>query len=209
MKILNKDLPLHLQGQNAAEYVHDTTRYSTANFKMRLRSGKTMDSKDWARMVDDTMASVLGLNTLGMELDRLYNPGTIERKGKNDRRKSVKPLNTTFYDCGYVCKVTWSDGTITTVKWDGEGEFSENLAIAIAFIKKTCGLQMYDDLLASVDKFEDDKFEATLKKQALLDEAEEKRAKAYRKAVKAAARRKRKREQFMADVKSEMNNQFE
>lgn len=120
----------------------------------------------------------------------------------------VKAVNTTFYDMDDVCKVTWSDGTYTVVKWDGEDDFNENLAISIAFIKKVFGLKVYDELLDSVDKFEREAEELKEAKRLKLQEEEEKRARAYRKAVKAAVRRRRKRDKFNADVRRELDSEY-
>lgn len=231
MKINNSQLPEHLMGKNSKEYVHDTARYKTSNFTMRLQNGKSMPCKEWAEQVEDWESmrgerSKMGIQDFGPDGMSLNSYAVDAVRRFEEMRKTmdclmatggfmapkkrgyVKPLNTTFYDCGDVCKVTWADGTTTTVKWDGEDDFNENLAIAIAFIKKTFGLSVYDELLASVDRFEIEEEQARDEKRRILQEQEEKRQRAYRKAVKAAARRKKKRAQFAADVRRELDTEF-
>jgi len=122
---------------------------------------------------------------------------------------NVVPVNATFFDYDDICVVEWSDGTKTRVIWDGEGDSSQELALAIAFIKRFFGLKMYDMLLASVGK-RDREIEATEIAAEEAREAEEAdRARRYRKAVKNAAKRLRKAAQFAADVENELNNEFE
>lgn len=233
MMVRNDSLPAHLQGKNSDGYVHNTTAYATKNFRMSLRTGEKMDCRVWAEKVEQWIKfkeadkkmqeyttnqtiDKLCIHSVGDRLpqsfyeemfkDAFYPTGASHAKPS----KRIVPVNTTFFDCGDVCIVTWSDGTATKVRFqNGEDEqYNGTLAITIAFIKKFHGLDMYDMLLDSVDKIERDEMNARVKKLEEQIAAEEARVKKYNKAVKKAAKRAAKKARFEADVKAEMNNQY-
>ncbi len=234
MLIKNCTLPDYLKGQNSKDYLHDTAAYKHKKFTMKLRNGKSMPCWQWAAEVESwfgmkgvkSMANDIsgicmhnvGYPSFEMDIDMARMNKMMEDIMKSagtfltSRKKvpAIVPVNTSFFDCGDICIVTWSDGTTTKVRWSGgaDEEWNENLAIAIAFIKKFHGLDMYDMLLDSVDKFQKDEEEAAEAKRKAQEEAEELRAKKYRKAVKKAARRQQKREKFERDVRKELDEEF-
>lgn len=236
MKIKNCELPAHLKGRNSAHYEHDTTAYKNKNFTMELNNGKRIYCRAWAGLVENWFAernekerkeeeqtmsnkptkevvvhTATGDTYLSSMNDLSDFIGKYEGLPRKEKKvEPIVPINTSFFDCGDVCVVTWSDGTTTKVRWNGGAgeEWNENLAITIAFIKKFHGLKMYDMLLDSVDKFDRDEADAAEAKLIAQQEAENERMKKYKKIVKKAARRRRKKVQFEMDVRREMNEEF-
>lgn len=259
MKILNGNLPAHLQGQNRKDYEHNLDNYRGKRFTMYLKNGDKMPVEAWTKAVSDWHSKlgiqthnekgevimdskVMAKNAAGQwdyvepgELNKLAMTGmtavitepTVEEamrsmdkfllhmtagqsvsSRKTKHMNTVVPVNSSFFDDGDICVVTWSDGTKTTVQWDYEGDYCEELALAIAFIKKFHGLKAYDAMIDSVDKIEREREEAEEARRAALQAEADERARKYNKKVKKAARRVRKQLEFAQAVEEELNNEY-